>query len=179
MRRSPSAWPPRQARLRRDRPHSAQHEHAVEAPLQVRGDRIKLTGKEPSGNRSQPALDGSRQLDRLPLDQARAGSGRHSRPTYLAPDSVPRGAGVAARCVLQQYRAVPPASGGVVVALAAASRPRPGRRSPLYGRRAVVAAGVPRPIQPRYAGSMRHERPDLRRTAAGFIVRARPARPPR
>jgi serine/threonine protein kinase len=36
--------PPQQARPRHDSPHSAQHKHAVEVPLQVRGDRAKLTG---------------------------------------------------------------------------------------------------------------------------------------
>ena len=45
-----SPKPPQQARPRHDPPHSAQHEHAVEAPLQVRGDRARLTGEEPSGN---------------------------------------------------------------------------------------------------------------------------------
>ena len=68
-----------------------QHEHAVEAPLRVSGDRARLTGEERSRNRSEPVLDDGRQLNRLPLNQARAGTGHHSRPTYLARDSLSRG----------------------------------------------------------------------------------------
>jgi hypothetical protein len=64
-----------------------QHEHAVEAPLRISGDRARLTGEERSRNRSQPVLDGNRQLDRLPLNPARAGTGHHSRPNYLARDN--------------------------------------------------------------------------------------------
>ena len=82
-----SPKPPQQARPRQTLHTQHQHEHAVKAPLRVRGDRARLTGEEPSRNRSQPALDGSRHLDRLPLTQARAGTGHHSGPTYLARDS--------------------------------------------------------------------------------------------
>jgi hypothetical protein len=63
-----------------------QREQAIQAAPRVANGWATLTGKKAFRPRSRPELDGHRQLDRLPLDQARPGQSHHLRPTYLAPD---------------------------------------------------------------------------------------------
>ena len=68
-----------------------QHEYAVEALLRAGNDRARSTGKEPAPIRSQPELDGNRQLDRLTVKQARPGQGAPTGPIYLSRDNMDLG----------------------------------------------------------------------------------------